>query len=54
MPVIIDEFLAEVQTEPAPAPPGETAVRPPEGAPGETLLDLLALAREREARLAVD
>lgn len=54
MPVIIDELVAEVQPEPNPAQSASAAPRPPEGQPGETLLDLLTVTREREARLAID
>ena len=54
MPLIIDELVAEVQAESKPAQTPATEARPPAGPPGDTLLDLLALAREREARLAID
>ncbi|WP_157659126.1 hypothetical protein [Thauera butanivorans] len=54
MPVIIDELLAEIQPEPSPAQGTGADARPPEGQPGETLFDLLAIAREREARLVID
>ncbi len=54
MPLIIDELVAEVQAEPNPAQASATEARPPAGPPGDTLLDLLALVREREARLAID
>lgn len=54
MPTIIDELLAEIQPEPSPAQGAGADARPPEGQPGETLLDLLAITREREARLVVD
>lgn len=53
MPIVIDEFEVQVQPEPDPAQ-GAGDARPPEGRPGESLLDLLALAQEREARLAID
>ena len=52
MAIVIDELVAEVQSEPGQI--GASEARPPEGRPGETLLDLLTLTREREARLAVD
>lgn len=54
MPVIIDELVAEVQPETNPAQTAGTEPRPPEGRPGETLLDLLTVTRERETRLAID
>ena len=54
MPLIIDELVAEVQPEPSPAQNAGADIRPPQGQPGETLFDLLAIAREREARLAID
>jgi len=54
MPIVIDELVAEVQPEPNPAQTGGSEPRPPEGRPGETLLDLLTVTREREARLAID
>lgn len=54
MAIVIDELVAEVQPEPNPAQTGGAEPRPPEGKPGETLLDLLSVTREREARLAID
>jgi hypothetical protein len=51
MTLIIDELIAEVEPPPAgPAP----AVQPAEGRESDELLDLLALAAEREERLRVD
>jgi hypothetical protein len=54
MAVIIDEFVADVQPEPTPNHPDDAA--PPSAAPSgaEALIELLALSREREARLAID
>ena len=54
MPIVIDELVAEVQPEPNLAQTAGAEPRPPEGRPGETLLDLLTVTREREARLAID
>jgi hypothetical protein len=54
MPIVINELVAEVQPEPNPAQTAGTEPRPPDGRPGETLLDLLTVTREREARLAID
>jgi len=50
--VIIDELLVQV----VPETPGDNAssARPAEGEEADRLLDLLELAREREARLVCD
>ena len=52
MPLIIDEMIAEV--EPPPSDRTAPDVRPAEGREPEELLDLIALAAEREERLRVD
>jgi hypothetical protein len=52
MPLIIDEMIAEV--EPPPAGTAAPEVRPAEGREPEEVLDLIALAAEREERLRVD
>jgi hypothetical protein len=52
MPLIIDELIAEV--EPPPAGGTGPDVHPAEGRAPDELLDLIALAAEREERLRVD
>lgn len=54
MAIVIDELVAAVEAEPSPAQSAGATARPPEGHPGDTLLELLTLTREREARLAID
>jgi hypothetical protein len=54
MTILIDEIVAEVRPDPNPAQTAGAEPRPPEGKPGQTLLDLLSVSREREARLAID
>lgn len=52
MPIVIDELSTEILPDHNPGTDGQ--VRPAEDMPAEQTLDLLELAREREARLAVD
>lgn len=54
MAVIIDELVADIRPDPDPVPGSGATARPAEGPPGETLWDLLSIAREREARRVVD
>lgn len=49
MPIVIEELSAEVTPDPHDAP-----AQPAENAAELAVLDLIDLAREREARLAVD
>lgn len=54
MPLIINEFVTEIEPETGPAHDDSADVRPPEGQAGQTVFDLLAIAHEREARLVID
>ncbi len=52
MPVIIEELTAEITAETVDGAGGE--IQPAESTAAAATLELLALAREREQRLAVD
>lgn len=52
MPIVIEELTAEITSETAEGAGGE--IQPADSAAAAATLELLALAREREQRLAVD
>jgi hypothetical protein len=52
MAVVIEELTAEVTPDRTEG--DEAEPRPAEGAPAQAVVDVLELAREREARLVVD